>query len=108
MCSRKAGLGGAGTPRRAERSAADRPRRASKSTPSEWAPGRRSEPASYPEPFPASEDGDDIVVRPGDTLGGIAAAHNLPDGWPALYAKNRATVGPDPDLIHPGQRLSLP
>jgi resuscitation-promoting factor RpfA len=57
------------------------------------------------------------TVRPGDTLWGIAAAH-LPPGWrsPAtidrywrqLYHANRAVVGPDPDLIHPGTRLRVP
>jgi nucleoid-associated protein YgaU len=28
--------------------------------------------------------------------------------WPLLYAANRAVVGADPDLIRPGERLSLP
>ncbi|MGW1996218.1 transglycosylase family protein [Embleya sp. NPDC001921] len=108
VCSRKAGLAGADAPRRAERSAADRRRRAAKATPSAGsATDRRNELATSPAPFPASEGDAEILVRPGDTLSGIAAAHNLPGGWPALYDKNRATVGPDPDLIRPGQRLSL-
>lgn len=46
------------------------------------------------------------VVR-GDTLSGIAADHQVRGGWPGLYAANRTTVGDDPDLILPGQRLSL-
>jgi murein DD-endopeptidase MepM/ murein hydrolase activator NlpD len=46
------------------------------------------------------------VVR-GDTLSGIAAERRVPGGWPRLYAANRTTVGDDPDLILPGQRLSL-
>ncbi|MET9082520.1 transglycosylase family protein [Streptomyces sp. NPDC004237] len=46
------------------------------------------------------------VVR-GDTLSGIAEEHDVNGGWHGLYAANRATVGSDPDLILPGQRLSL-
>jgi murein DD-endopeptidase MepM/ murein hydrolase activator NlpD len=46
------------------------------------------------------------VVR-GDTLSGIAADHHVRGGWPGLYAANRTTVGDDPDLILPGQHLSL-
>ncbi|MEU7050787.1 transglycosylase family protein [Streptomyces eurythermus] len=46
------------------------------------------------------------VVR-GDSLSGIAGEQRVPGGWRALYAGNRATIGSDPDLILPGQRLSL-
>ncbi|MGY0022951.1 transglycosylase family protein [Streptomyces sp. cg35] len=43
------------------------------------------------------------VVRSGDTLGRIAAAHGT--SWQRLYAVNKAVIGGDPDLILPGQRL---
>jgi nucleoid-associated protein YgaU len=46
------------------------------------------------------------VVKSGDTLGKIASAHNLSGGWKALYAANRGTVE-NPDLIFPGEKLSL-
>ncbi|MFI6401888.1 transglycosylase family protein [Streptomyces sp. NPDC050548] len=46
------------------------------------------------------------VVR-GDTLSGIAETERVDGGWHGLYAANRTTVGDDPDLILPGQRLSL-
>jgi murein DD-endopeptidase MepM/ murein hydrolase activator NlpD len=46
------------------------------------------------------------VVR-GDTLSGIAQERQVEGGWQSLYAANRKTLGPDPDLILPGQRLSL-
>ena len=61
--------------------------------------------------------GDTVVVRPGDTLWALASRHlvasDAPDrrvdaGWQRLYAANRATLGPDPDLIRPGTRLDLP
>ncbi|GAA2361237.1 transglycosylase family protein [Streptomyces cuspidosporus] len=47
-------------------------------------------------------------VRPGDSLSRIALRESVSGGWKALYRANRSTVGPDPDLIHPGQRLALP
>ncbi|MFB7243727.1 peptidase [Streptomyces populi] len=46
------------------------------------------------------------VVR-GDTLSGIADSRHVQGGWQGLYAANRTTVGSDPDLILPGQRLTL-
>jgi LysM domain len=48
------------------------------------------------------------VVAPGDTLSGIAAALGVRGGWPALYAANRAVIGPDPALIRPGTVLAAP
>jgi nucleoid-associated protein YgaU len=56
------------------------------------------------------------LVRPGDSLWSIAAADLPPtagDGavaahWRRIYDLNRVVIGPDPDLIHPGQRLELP
>jgi len=56
------------------------------------------------------------VVARGDSLWTIAAAH-LPAGasdaavdlsWRRWYAANRAAIGPDPDLITPGQLLFPP
>jgi LysM repeat protein len=47
------------------------------------------------------------TVAAGDTLAGIAAAFGVPGGWPALYAANRAVIGPDPDVIHPGTVLTI-
>ncbi len=67
-------------------------------------------------PVPGSLLPDSLVVVPGDTLWGLAAA-TLPRGaedaainqrWHHLYRENRATIGPDPDLIFPGTRLALP
>ncbi|WP_449351919.1 transglycosylase family protein [Streptomyces shaanxiensis] len=46
------------------------------------------------------------VVR-GDSLSGIADAQEVRGGWRQLYAANRRTIGADPDLILPGQRLKL-
>jgi nucleoid-associated protein YgaU len=57
-----------------------------------------------------------VVVRPGDCLWRLAAA-DLPaeasaarvtTRWQTIHRLNGAVIGPDPDLIHPGQRLVLP
>lgn len=64
----------------------------------------------------ASPTGRTVVVRPGDSLWSIAQ-RDLPAGasdravarhWHAVYATNRGEIGPDPDLIEPGQHLHLP
>ena len=57
-----------------------------------------------------------VVVRPGDTLWGLAATRSRPDApdaavtdrWQQIYRVNRAVIGADPDLIRPDQRLRLP
>lgn len=57
-----------------------------------------------------------VVVHRGDSLWAIAARHLGPDpseaeiaeAWPAWYAANRHVVGADPDLLLPGQVLSVP
>ncbi len=56
-----------------------------------------------------------VTVRPGDSLWAISR-HLLPADAPAgsiadltrtLYLLNRTTIGEDPDLIRPGQRLHV-
>lgn len=57
-----------------------------------------------------------VVVRPGDSLwslaerdlGGAASDQRVDDRWQAIYRRNRGVIGPDPDLIHPGQVLEIP
>jgi LysM repeat protein len=46
-------------------------------------------------------------VRPGDTLSAIASRKDVPGGWQNLYRINRETIGKNPGLIYPGQRLAL-
>ncbi|MEU3410711.1 transglycosylase family protein [Streptomyces sp. NPDC006658] len=62
-----------------------------------------------PQTTPQSRAGraEMYTVVHGDTLSGIAGEQRVPGGWRSLYAGNRATIGADPDLIMPGQRLSL-
>jgi murein DD-endopeptidase MepM/ murein hydrolase activator NlpD len=46
-------------------------------------------------------------VRAGDYLSKIADEQNVSGGWKKLYADNRAAIGDDPSLIHPGLKLSI-
>lgn len=74
--------------------------------PSWGEPGRAR--AVYPE--------EDVVVRRGDSLWDIAARHlgsaatdaEIARAWPQWFTANRATIGPDPDRLTPGQRLRPP
>ena len=69
--------------------------------------------------IPAAETGP-VVVQPGDSLWELAE-HDLAargatppsnaeiaHAWPAWWAANRDVVGDDPDLLHPGTRLTPP
>ncbi|MFE7808608.1 transglycosylase family protein [Streptomyces sp. NPDC057430] len=47
------------------------------------------------------------TVTPGDSLSRIAREERVKGGWQRLYEANRTVVGDDPDLIRPGQRLTL-
>lgn len=84
------------------------------------APGGRGRPAAVR----AAPPGRDltVVVSSGDTLWALAA-RSLTGGaegaegagpaaidrrWRALYRANADRIGPDPDLIRPGQRLRVP
>ncbi|MDK1475967.1 transglycosylase family protein [Streptomyces sp. 549] len=51
--------------------------------------------------------GGDHVVAKGESLTAIAVQHAVDGGWRALYATNESVVGSDPDLILPGQRITL-
>jgi hypothetical protein len=51
----------------------------------------------------------EIVVVAGDTLSSLANKHYGPmEYWPLLWDANRATIGPNPNRIFPGRRLSVP
>lgn len=67
-------------------------------------------------PPPAAHTAGTVTVRVGDTLWAIAARHLGPQAtaaevaaaWPLWHAANRSVIGPDPSLLHPGQRLVVP
>ena len=45
-------------------------------------------------------------VRAGDSLCSIAAEHHIAGGWREIYNRNSGMIS-DPDVIHPGQQLTL-
>jgi nucleoid-associated protein YgaU len=53
----------------------------------------------------AKASGHTYTVKSGDTLGAIAAANG--ESWQTLYSANSSMVGSNPDLIFPGQVLSV-
>ncbi|MCC2320163.1 LysM peptidoglycan-binding domain-containing protein [Cellulomonas xiejunii] len=67
-------------------------------------------------PAPAAPTAGTVEVRPGDTLWGLAAKSLGPDAsdaaiaaeWPRWYVANASTIGPDPDVLRPGQVLVVP
>ncbi|MBO4259228.1 transglycosylase family protein [Streptomyces griseorubiginosus] len=62
-----------------------------------------------PQSTPQSRAGtaEMYTVVHGDSLSEIADTQHVRGGWQRLYAANRRTIGSDPDLILPGQRLDL-
>ena len=63
--------------------------------------------ANNPDPN-APKLGFGYEVQPGDSLGKIAK-HVYGDAsrWKEIWEANKAAI-PNPDLIHPGQQLSMP
>ncbi|MDX3115557.1 MULTISPECIES: LysM peptidoglycan-binding domain-containing M23 family metallopeptidase [Streptomyces] len=51
--------------------------------------------------------GKTYTVRSGDYLSKIADEQHVSGGWQRLYRDNRAVIGGDPSLIHPGLKLSI-
>ncbi|GAA2414596.1 hypothetical protein GCM10010420_50340 [Streptomyces glaucosporus] len=54
-----------------------------------------------------AEEATSYRVVGGDTLFKIADAHGIAGGWQEVYEDNRQVIGADPNVIHPGQELSL-
>ncbi|MFD7735407.1 peptidoglycan DD-metalloendopeptidase family protein [Kitasatospora phosalacinea] len=46
-------------------------------------------------------------VASGDTLSKIATAKHVDGGWEKLYQDNRSVIGGNPNLIYPGQQLTV-
>ena len=72
-------------------------------------PEQPAEPLDAETPAPAT-----YTVQRGDSLWHIAQLHGATSdaaaaaAWPSWYELNRDVIGPDPDLIHPGQVLQVP
>ncbi|WP_324800686.1 transglycosylase family protein [Streptomyces cyaneofuscatus] len=105
-CSVKAGLTrGGDAPDTTPQSAGTRPVQAAAPQSAPPRKPRTTPAAATPTHVPGKRDA--YTVASGDSLSGIADAQRVRGGWQKLYAANRTVVGDDPDLIFPGQRLSL-
>ncbi|MGQ4490057.1 transglycosylase family protein [Streptomyces sp. 372A] len=111
VCSGKAGLARGGTapdvsPQSERTASVPTPKKpVSASAPSHRTQTKRTTSAATPTTVPGKRES--YTVTPGDSLSGIASDQHLQGGWQRLYAANRTVVGEDPDLIFPGQRLTL-
>ena len=58
---------------------------------------------------PAAAATETYTVQSGDSLSKIAKAH-YGDAmkWKSLYEANKALIGDNPDMIQPGQELTMP
>lgn len=69
-------------------------------------------PAADSDPHEATGVPDDQWPQHGQRAwqyaGRIARKLGIAGGWQALYALNRAVIGPDPDVLRPGEVLRLP
>ncbi|MFB8026960.1 transglycosylase family protein [Streptomyces sp. NPDC056465] len=86
-----------------------RPATATKAAPgtAESRPARATAAPAKASPTAVPGKREAYTVARGDSLSGIASAERVRGGWQQLYAANRVVVGSDPDLIIPGQRLTL-
>lgn len=103
-CSVKAGA--SGTP--PQSGAAPSPSRSGPRQPQPRETGTQQpqeRPATHPNRGSGRVGSGDYTVRPGDTLGSIAAAHGK--GWKQLYSANKDVIGSDPDFIVAGQKLDV-
>lgn len=78
-----------------------RPAAPAQAAPAQAAPA----PATAPAPS-APATSRTYLVRPGDTLSGIATREQVSGGWEAIYQANRTALR-DANLIRPGQQLNL-
>ncbi len=102
VCSIKAGLTrGSAEPTKAP--AAAQPTEQKQEAPQAEAPQPRAERSQD-----RADRGASYTVVVGDTLSVIAQDQSVDGGWNALYSANRQVVGDDPNLIFPGQKLSIP
>lgn len=112
VCSVRGRLSRSGPP---AAEAANRGAARSAKPPAEHHPKRTVKPSGQHGPRRAAGSGSgsgimsgSYTVRSGDTLSRIATRGSVSGGWKALYHANRRTIGVNPHLIHPGQRLTLP
>ncbi|MFF4604581.1 transglycosylase family protein [Streptomyces sp. NPDC001339] len=81
-------------------------KKAEKAAPKAEKKAEEAEPAPKSYEAPKKSDGKgNYTVKSGDTLAKIAKAHGT--NWKDLYEANKSVVGGNPNLIFPGQKLSV-
>ncbi|MTE19322.1 peptidoglycan DD-metalloendopeptidase family protein [Streptomyces sp. TRM43335] len=90
-------------PQRADRAEKAEPKAEKKAEPKV----EKTEEKAEPEAAPKSSEGTSYEVVGGDTLFKIATAQGVDGGWQRIYEDNRQVIGGNPDLIYPGQELTL-
>ncbi|GAB2718879.1 LysM peptidoglycan-binding domain-containing protein [Kitasatospora kifunensis] len=114
VCSVKAGLTAGGAPAQVDTGSSSAPvkQAPAQQAPAAPAPAQQSAPAKQsapaeqsPKQAPAQRTAAGYTVKSGDTLSAIAAAHGTTVH--KLYAHNAQTIGANPDVILPGQVLSI-
>lgn len=74
-------------------------------------PGQQAAPApnAAASPQPAAINQDTYTVQSGDSLSKIAQKqYGNASAWNKIYNANKTTIGDNPDLIKPGQKLTIP
>ncbi|THA53163.1 LysM peptidoglycan-binding domain-containing protein [Streptomyces sp. A1136] len=80
-------------------------------TPETAPPAQQTRPA---DTKPAPAQAEHVTVKAGESLWTIADDHGDPEDWPAIFEANKGNPLPgggtfdDPDLIVPGQELTIP
>ncbi|KPC63715.1 transglycosylase family protein [Streptomyces chattanoogensis] len=72
--------------------------------PKKTQPAAPKQEKAQPAPKKAHGSGN-YTVKSGDTLAKIAKAHGT--NWKTVYANNKSVIGGNPNLIFPGQQLSI-
>lgn len=110
VCSVKAGLTrGQAAPSSAQAQATAP---AQKSAPAQQSAPKEQQPVQKEARTATSTGGNtasaSYTVMTGDTLSKIARDKSVSGGWERVYEANRSLVGSNPNLIFPGQKLTLP
>ncbi|MGW1864900.1 transglycosylase family protein [Streptomyces mauvecolor] len=109
VCSREAGLTRGGAAPQLTTASNSRTEIKPKAAPAaSKSPAPAAKKAEPPSPTKVPGQRESYTVVHGDSLSTIAERERVQGGWPKLYAENRTVVGADPDLIRPGQHLTLP
>jgi hypothetical protein len=76
----------------------------------DWAAKRNPRVVLMVLAVPALATGLVVTVHSGNTLSGLAARYcgaTHTNDWTGIYAANKATIGSNPNLIFPGQKLAI-